>query len=312
MRALTLKARICVFFSFIYLMKAAFVAATDSKTTIVAKNGSIEEGAYKYIYDDSMPNACDTVLFIGVGTAMNVNDYDNLSTEIVSGKSIVAIVSDHNPNFFVKLSAKKFARYYNQMVDSIQVLIPACEGREDPLIMVGAHSASGQAAITALPMLKHKPDGFVGLDPFQINVKKLKIDESIPTLDWGFAKTTCAVTIDKAAKAAYKISSNKNRIFYRVNNISRGIAHCVFTDKGCTFICGLKGDGGPVIPAVAHSIGIFVDAVKSGSFQKSDFALGYDDSFLELFANDDDPDSSMSIFLTDKIFAFFLNMLRWK
>ena len=72
----------------------------------------------------------------------------------------------------------------------------------------------------------------------------MKIDPSIPTLDWGFSKTTCAVRINQAVKPAYEISSPEYRIFYRVDNVKERIARCVLTDSICPTVCGLKKDGG--------------------------------------------------------------------
>jgi len=277
------------------LILCSFIcSAFASNSTIVSYTGAIREGAFRYHYDESVPNACDTVLFIGVGTAMSVNDYDQISSLIVTGKPIVTIISDHDPRWFVKLSSKKFASFYNEMTGSLQSLVPACKGK-DPMILVGAHSASGQASIEALPNLKRKPDGYVGLDPFKINERKMKIDKSIPTLEWGFAKTTCAVKIGQAAKPAYKISSKNHRVFYRVDNISEAIAHCVFTDKGCGFVCGMKSQGSWVRDAVAKSIHAFVSAIESGDFQKEAFALPIENGSFELFVNDEDPDAKSEL-----------------
>ena len=227
-------------------------------------------------------------MFLGVGTAMSVQDYDGLAADIVADKPIITIVSDHAPRFFVKLSSRSFRKYYNAMTKSLEHLVPVCKGKK-PLILVGAHSASGQASIKALPDLVPQPDGYVGLDPFSIN-EKMTISPSIPTLEWGFAKTTCAVKIDQAAKAAYEISSKDHRVFYRIDNVSKEIAHCVFTDKGCAFICGKKEDGEWVRGAVAQSIHKFVQSIKSGLFyRKAEFSLpGVDSSLFSLFVNTDE------------------------
>lgn len=275
-------------------------SSVSADTAIVNEKGAISEGAYKYFYDSSIPNACETVLLIGVGTAMGVEDYDNLATAISTGQPITTVISDHNPRFFVKLSERKFEKYYNAMVPSLQSIIPACKDVKYPKILVGAHSASGQASIKALPKLKPQPDGYIGLDPFKINEKRMKIDPSIPTLDWGFSKTTCQVKVEQAAKPAYEISSPKHRVFYRVDNPKVGgffgrpaIAHCVFTDKGCAVVCGLRSGGTWVISAVADSIHKFVAIVKGGgSIVKSAFELdAVKEGKVELFVNGDDPDA---------------------
>jgi len=281
--------RLIIFYSL--LCKTVFA----SEATIATKVGAVRAGSYKYFYDESVTNACDTVLFLNVGTAMGVKDYDNISTAIVSGNPVVTIVGDHAPRFPIKLSSRSYAKYYNEMVPILQRLVPACKDKKNPIILVAAHSASGQAAIKALPNLDRKPDGFVGLDPFSINLR-MKIDDSIPSLEWGFSKTTCRVKINNAAKAAYKITNSKNRVFYRVDNVSEDVAHCVFTDKGCSFICGLKADGGWIPAAVATSIQSFITAIKTGSFNKSNFELpGQGEGKFELFVNEEDPDAKSEL-----------------
>lgn len=260
---------------------------------IVSKTVTIRQGKFRYHYDDAIPTdaGCATVAMIGVGTAMSVGSYDNISSLISTGKPVVTVVTDHAKYSFIKLSRRKYANFYNKFVDNIEDYLPVCKGK-DPMILAGAHSASGQAAINAFAKgVNRKPDGFIGLDPFNVNERKMKIDASIPTLDWGFAKTTCAVKVNQAAKAAYEISSKAHRVLYRVNNISKKIAHCVFTDKGCAIVCGKKKDGGWVPPAVAESIHNFIDAIKTFSFTPGQFALPSEhDGCYELFVNMQDPD----------------------
>ena len=251
----------------------------------------MRSGAYKYFYDESVLDACDTVLFLQVGSAMGVKDYNNLATLIVEDSSVVTIVGDHNPRFPVKLFSGQFVNFYNEMVPALQRLVPACKYKT-PMILVGAHSASGSAAIKALPRLDRQPDGFVGLDPFPIKTGNMKIADTIPSLEWGFAKTTCRTKVEQAAKPAYQITNHKHRVFYRVDNIAQAVAHCVFTDKGCGFICGKKADGGWVPAAVARSIHLFVNAIKTGSFGKEQFILpNSDKAQFEMFVNAEDPDA---------------------
>mmetsp|Transcript_11469 Transcript_11469/g.21449 ORF Transcript_11469/g.21449 Transcript_11469/m.21449 type:complete len:316 (-) Transcript_11469:2313-3260(-) len=281
----------------------------DSISTIVSNREDIREGLFRYFYDNAVPNPCKTVLFLGVGTAMSVDDYDNLSTLIVDGNEIMAVVIDHNPKWFVKLSWRKFASLYNTIVSSLHQIIPVCEGKRNDLILLGAHSASGQAAVEALPNLTRTPDGFIGLDPYKITTTSthhedatMQVDESIPTLNWGFARTTCGVNIDQAAKALYRMTNRKHRVFFRVNNTenstNHGVAHCIFTDKGCGIICGTKGKGDWILLAVAHSIHLFVDSVQGNFFDKETFILPeeiVDSSAIDLFMNEDDPDSKSKV-----------------
>jgi len=79
-------------------------------------------------------------------------------------------------------------------------------------------------------------------------------------------------------------------VFYRINNVPKGVSHCVFSDNGCP-ACPNSKDGEWVRGAVAHSIHKFIQSIKSGYFRKAEFSLpGVDSSLLSLFVNMDDPD----------------------
>jgi len=265
-----------------------------SNGDMVSKRGKVREGKFTVHYDEAMPeeDQCQSVVMIGVGTAMGSGDYNILSSEISSGQPIVTIITDHSFTF-VKISSKGFAKLYNKLTADLGEIVPICQGKS-PKILVGAHSASGQAAIGAMKkdLLQVKPDGFIGLDPFNVNERKDSIDPNLPTLEWGFAKTTCAVKIQKAAKPAYKLSSEKHRIFYRIDNASghQNIQHCSFTDKGCSIVCGRKNDGDWVRPVVAKSIHTFIFAIGTGDFEKEQFdfpEVGAD--WFDLFVGAEEP-----------------------
>ena len=81
----------------------------------------------------------------------------------------------------------------------------------------------------------------------------------MPALFWGFSKTTCSVSVDKASKAGYNLHSNStHHIMYQIQNnkdrcranndidsskkqsdpnagVDRfcNVNHCIFTDNGC-------------------------------------------------------------------------------
>lgn len=265
--------------------------------TIVSKFGAIREGQFKYFYDGMIPkpNSCDHVLFLGVGTAMTINDYDGLAKKLVEAYPLTVIVTDHVPGFFVKSFAGKFSQFYNEMVPNIQSLVPSCADKENPMIFVSGHSVSGQAIINALDTLDPKPVGFVGLDPYKINANRMRI--TIPALEWGFRKTSCLVRISRAAKLAYKVSEMKKRIFYRVDNVSQRIAHCVFTDNGCmSFVCGRRGNDEWVRDGVTFSIRAFIEAVHQSNFEKKRFELPISivRGNYDLFTNQDDPYSCIT------------------
>lgn len=267
---------------------------TAQDENIVSKVGALRSGAYKYFFDASVEDACDTVLLMNVGTAMSVKDYDIIATDIVKDQKVTVIIGDHNPRFPVKLFSNGFKKYYNEMIPSLQRIVPSCKDTKDPMILVGGHSASGKAVVEALPNLDSKPAGFVGLDPFPIKERKMKIDDSIAVLTWGLEKTTCRAKVQQTAKAAYNIASSDRRVFFRVDNMSQKIQHCVFTDGGCAVICGKGKSGVWVPPAVGKSIEVFIASIKKDSFVKEEFANAASGGNFDLFVGNDDPDGKVA------------------
>jgi hypothetical protein len=222
---------------------------------------------------------------------MSVNDYNELGSAISKGSRIVALVSDSTPGNPIKLKSGPWIRYYNTIVTQIQDIIPACVNTPDPIILFGGHSASGQGIIDALPDVVPQPNGLVFLSPFKIT-KSMKINPSIPTLNWGFETTTCFVTVNYAAIAAYEISSPDHRVLYRIDNEDNTITHCIFADNGCGgFVCPKGKEGEWVIPAVSKSIHIFAgDIVDDGKLTKTQFDLDVvKDGKALLYVNEESP-----------------------
>lgn len=268
---------------------------------IVHEDKKTDGGRFRYTYDETVSSNCQSVLMIGVGTAMRNSDYDIIASKISTGEPIITIFTDPKPFNFVKTSEKAYAKLYNSITQNLGGLVSVCEGLS-PKIIIGGHSASGQAAFGALSssLLEQKPDGFLGLDPFRVNTKrvwfprpgkKTDVDPSLPLMSWGFDKKTCFVSINSAAKAAYEIAGEENRVFYRLDNKlkeNRNIKHCEFTDSGCIpFICGTSGRT-DIKDAFAKSIQSFVGAVQKGLVQASYFAVSAvasPDVDVEVFVN---------------------------
>lgn len=231
-------------------------------------------GGLRYSFDDSMSSsACDNVVMIGVGTAMGTAGYDLLSTQIVENEPVVSIIVDQNPFWFVKTSETRFARFTNAIIDQLGDIIPVCEGVSPKQIIVGGHSAGGQAAWNAIPLLNFEPAGFLGLDPFRLDPSD---NIAIPALFWGFKETSCQVTASQAAKAGYQAANEDNRVFYQIDNTNGSDAgHCSFTDSGCV---------GPICPAretsstwvrqsVAQATNRFLKAIADNAWSKESFVL---------------------------------------
>jgi len=250
----------------------------------------MSEGRYRFFYDDAVEaSACDNIVFIGVGTAMSVSDYDKIASEIAKSSGALTVIIDHSTRFPVKTSGKKYAKLLNRLMKEIDTRISICTAGASRKIIIGGHSASGQAAVDSFPALDFTPDGFIGLDPFRRGgftggLFSKKVDINIPSFEWGFTETTCFVNVDQAAKSAYEASDETHRILYRVSNTKKDITHCIFTDNGCP-ACPANESGEWVRKSVGETISVFIKAVSSSYFTKSKFAIS--EPLVELYANDE-------------------------
>jgi hypothetical protein len=192
---------------------------------------------------------------------MSVEQYDKLARETAKGKPIVFIMVDTNPCYWknaVKYCLapdplkncheKDCANFTELIVKNLTTLIHVCHGHnKKPRFFIGGHSASGQSALGALTYLTFQPDGFIGLDPVEIDLEIFKIPlrrclfnftngyQKLPaTLNIGFERETCLVDPKKSAAYAYEESDAASRVFIKIKNPpSTSIVHCSFTDQGC-------------------------------------------------------------------------------
>jgi hypothetical protein len=261
-------------------------------------------------------DACrSTLILVGVGTAMNANSYDALGVAVASQvpHAIVAIVNPTrsviklNP---ITLDARPFANAVNRVVSRLLESSSSTRRIRDPSllpadvklcplnattttsssqpaaplrILVGGHSASGAAAFYALDQLyDFDVSGYLSLDPFPIRPDPSRTVPSLPTLAWGFAATTCKVTVSEAAVAAYEHALPNRRVLYQVQNSVPGgsssssciLSHCLFTDGGCPF-CGNACNATANRDAIADvglSVRLFVETLAATSaFSKQTF-----------------------------------------
>ena len=274
-----------------------YVMSSNNKERIV---GKIRYHYYKDDTTDENHGHCTSILALGVGTAMSIDDYDYASHQIVlTNPTVIVIVTDSNYDDIVKTSPSKYANLLDNIYEQLHFLIPVCDydytGVSSPIdLFIGGHSSSGQAALEALQgkLFHFIPAGFIGLDPFKISSDTVDYNAPLylPSLHWGFTKTTCMVDVNEAALGAYHlfapISDSKNktlgRVLYLIDNEmdSRELGHCVFTDKGCgvesIVVCPTIHpiNDNWVYDALAHSIQLFLKAVEKGvAFTKDDFHL---------------------------------------
>jgi len=223
---------------------------------------------------------------------MTVRDYDKLSAHIAAGSSTVVLIIDHNEHNFQKTSPQKYAQLVNAIHNQISSLVPICMEQE-PLLLIGGHSSSGEAAILALNtgLLEFHPDGWVGLDPYDLSPQVIgsNLHMGIPSINWGFSKSTCLVATDKAAKAAYGLANPHSRVLYMIQNDEKEckITHCVFSDHGCGIICSLKEKNDWILTDIARSVHLFVDAVANQiPFDRSHFQMGME-TRIKLYMNEE-------------------------
>jgi hypothetical protein len=293
--------KVCLWFLALRLGSASVVSV---KKDVTESDGSDSVGQIKYHYESSASRPCSHVLVMGVGTSMGVDDYDNIAGRIARGTSIVVVISNHQVGRMVKTSATLYARVANRLWDQLDELIPVCGG--DASIMLGGHSASGQAALEAVQrdLFEFQPAGFIGLDPYRIaqsNADSGKLPAYLPTLNWGLTDTTCFVQAEQAALGAYRLSSrDRGRVLYAIDNSDNAMSHCVFTDKGCGMamftVCATNERFHWVYDGVAESIHHFVDALDANdAFSKHLFELDADaDATVFLHVNEDVDETNLT------------------
>ena len=164
---------------------------------------------------------------------MDVVDYDKISESIVKQSSVAVFITDHNPGNFEKTSHQKYAALVNEISETMKSLLPMCA---EAKIAFGGHSASGQASLEAWQngMLQSIPlAGYIGFDPYEIDKRTIDVKKilTIPSLFWGFTRTTCLVAKEKAAEGGYMAASPQARVLYKIHNEGSKITHCAFADR---------------------------------------------------------------------------------
>jgi len=243
-------------------------------------------GVIRYHFEDSpsdLPHRI--VLMLAVGTDMNVADYDLISLQVIKANpALVVILLDHVPGLFVKFFPKRVADLVEATKKQLPNLVPTLDGNAP--IIIGGHSAGGEAAIGAMSRLSFTPVGYFGLDPFPILGSSRNIN--VPSMVWGYSKTTCAVNVNAAAKAAYIIGDKSYRVLYQIQNSENSLTHCSFTDKGCQF-CPCSGNVEVVRALVGQSVNLFVNAIFEGVFERSKFIIDSTAVAVKLLVNSEEP-----------------------
>jgi hypothetical protein len=282
----------------LYLLLALSHFATAE---IISDDKRVNGGQLRYFFDDTKADACDTLVLVGVGTAMKTTQYDLVSTQMVQGKPVVTIITDHTPRWFVKLSEKGYAKLANTIVADLAQIVPeACASNKPKKIIIGGHSASGSAAWKSLKYLDFEPDAFIGLDPFELSP-----DDSfvLPSLNFGFTQTTCAVTTTGAGQAGYQASEEDHRVFYQIDNSAgSSLGHCSFTDTGCFgSICPAHEGSEFVRESVGEALTAFVQSLASGVYDRKQYELNNTEEPLNLYVNKDKVNAQREATTTRKL-----------
>ncbi|MCG8338284.1 MAG: hypothetical protein MJE63_27575 [Proteobacteria bacterium] len=253
---------------------------------------TLTSGEVRLFYSTSSPASCDVILF-GVGTNMGVDQYDKMSTELISYGYVVGIM-DHNPGNMVKTDATKFTTLVEDIKLEMVDWLATSGCTTIAHWIVGGHSASGQAAQEALSVDPALADAIYSMDPYDATAVGNVL---LPALYWGFDVTTCQVTKSDAAEAAY-LRSDGQRVFHRVAKKSKwGLCfvnyeyyHCSIADQGCTIFCSnCKSTPNHFYVDVANSVHKFIEAAFYGTWSKENLAVDNPTTPITLFVDTDLP-----------------------
>jgi len=247
-------------------------------------------GQMRIVYPGAPASTCDAIL-IGVGTSMSRGDYDNLANQLIT-YGYVVVIMDHNPGDMVKTDATK---YRNCALDVQANLLNWLSGTGCTAIghwILGGHSSGGQAAQNAISADPTLADAIFSLDPYDCSGAG---SVSLPALYWGFNVTTCFVTKEDAARAAY-YGSTAGRAFYRVKRVyswgpcgySPKFFHCSFCDGHCPGCTNCMYTPSYFFTDIAKSVNKFITAAFYGTWSKANLTVSTTTP-TELFVDSDAP-----------------------
>lgn len=255
-----------LFATLISLVMAGLGTAYAANKDVSANNGNISVH-----YPTNKGPQCDAVV-LGVGTAMGVNGYDKLSSQLVAN-GFVVVIMDHAVGNMVKTDKTKYRNLALEVKSNLLGWISDSQCTSISHWMMGGHSAGGQAAHNALVDDSTLADAVFSIDPYDISGSG---QVNLPALYWGFDVTTCFVEKDKAAKAAYYRSTSQ-RAFYKVAKqyswgpcgYSPKYFHCSFCDGHCPACTNCSTTPDSFFVDVAASVKRFANASFYGSWSKA-------------------------------------------
>ncbi|WP_337879814.1 hypothetical protein [Rheinheimera sp.] len=248
------------------LLSAALYCSTASAYS----DYSLANGDVRVHLPASGSASCD-VIILAVGTAMSTSSYDALSSAITD-YGYPTVIIDHNVGGLTKTDATTYAA----LVTQVKTHMPDWAASKCSAIghyIVGGHSAGGQAAHYAMAADPTLADALFSVDPYNISGAPAI---NHPYMVWGFTVTTCFVTKEDAAEAAYNKSTGK-RAFYRVNatyswgpcGYSPKYFHCSFCDGHCPACTNCQLTPPSFFVDVATSVNAFVQSAFYGTWSKT-------------------------------------------
>jgi len=253
---------------------------------------TISQGQVRVVYPGSPAATCDAIL-IGVGTSMSRSDYDNLANAIVNYKNkYIVVIMDHNPGNMVKTDATKYRNCALAVKSNLVSWLSGtgCTGIAHWIL--GGHSAGGQAAQNAVSADPTLADAVFSPDPYNCSGAGAV---PLPALYWGFNVTTCFVTKEDAAQAAY-YGSTTWRAFYRVKKVYTvnpcGYApkffHCSFCDLHCPACTNCMYTPDYFFTDIAKTVDKFITAAFYSTWSKANLTVSTTTP-TELFVDSDTP-----------------------
>ncbi len=231
---------------------------------------SLTNGDVRVHLPSGSNSSCD-VIVLGVGTAMSISSYDTLS-DAINSYGYATVIMDQNVGGLTKTDADDYAA----LVSEVKANLPTWAADSCDAIahyVLGGHSAGGMAAHNAVAADTTLADAMFSIDPYDISDSA---NISLPYMVWGFNFTTCFVTKEDAAQAAYEHSSG-NRAFYRVEatyswgpcGYSPKYFHCSFCDGHCPACTNCQLTPDSFFDDVAASVDAFVQSVFYGTWSKA-------------------------------------------
>ncbi|MFN8644969.1 MAG: hypothetical protein U0802_26095 [Candidatus Binatia bacterium] len=228
---------------------------------------------------------------LAVGTAMSRTSYDFLAAQL-NAKGYVVVIMDHQPGNLTKTDATKYRDCANLVKAQIGGWLAPAGFSSIAHWIMGGHSAGGQAAQTAIATTPGLANAIFSIDPYNLSGAPRVTG---PALYWGFAGTTCFVTVNDAAKAGY-YGTDGRRAFVRVASqyswgpcgYSPKYFHCSFCDGHCPGCTNCMTTPNSFFVDVANSVQRFVNAAFYTTWSKANLS-GSTTTPTTLFVDSDAP-----------------------